>query len=240
MGKFVKALVCSLFAAAVCVAQQPAARVYTVTNAAAFPSLTAAAGSSLMIFVNGTFQAPPAYVLTTTPTAVSVRFASGVLHNGDKIAIVTLPASVGGPPGATGSAGPAGPPSVGITVETGCATAAGCVVLGTATTLDIEPGIGTLCVPQLAVATGTMTLQCSSDKAIIAFRVHPPAAFPGNCVDPVTGNAYGASTWAAGPDPVTAVPYFYTCILPPGVTLPLPAGVPLIFVWARIPLVTGS
>ena len=95
MGKFVLSL---LFAVSL-FAQQPSTRVYTVTNAAAFPSLTAAAGSTLMIFINGMFAAPGSYTLTPTATAVSVRFAPGVLLNGDKIAIVTLPVGVVGPAG---------------------------------------------------------------------------------------------------------------------------------------------
>jgi hypothetical protein len=131
-------------------------------------------------------------------------------------------AGAAGPPGATGAAGSV----VGMTVETGCATAAGCVVLGTATTLDVEPGIGTLCVPQLDPTKGVMTLQCSSDTSIIAYRVDVPTG-AGPCVDPLDKHAYGASVWASDASG------FYTCVLPPGTVLPLAPGVPLVLVWSR-------
>jgi hypothetical protein len=122
---------------------------------------------------------------------------------------------VAGPPGPTGAAGAGG-----ITIESGGK------VLGVATALDIEPGIGTICVPQLNVASGLMTLECSSDKAVIAFRVPAPTA-SGPCVDPVTSSPYSASTWAA--DGL----YFYTCV--PSV----PATVPVTFVWSRSAVITG-
>lgn len=112
----------------------------------------------------------------------------------------------------------------GITVETGCSTSSGCTILGNATILDIEPGIGILCVPQLSTSSGVMTLQCSSDTAIIAYRVDPPTA-SGPCVNPATNNPYGASTWAADAN------YFYTCVSVP--------SAPTVFAWARIPLTTG-
>jgi hypothetical protein len=92
MGKFVLFV---LFLSASLFAQTT--KTYTVTNAAAFPSLTVAAGPAPMIFVSGSLVAPPAYVLTPTATAVSLRFAAGVLTNGDKIAIVTFPAPVVAP-----------------------------------------------------------------------------------------------------------------------------------------------
>jgi hypothetical protein len=94
MNKFSRAakcvLICGLFAASL-FAQQPAVRVYNVTSAATFPSLTVAAGS--MIFINGLFASPGRdYVLTTTPTAASVRFLAGSLRDGFQVEIVTLPA----------------------------------------------------------------------------------------------------------------------------------------------------
>jgi hypothetical protein len=115
--------------------------------------------------------------------------------------------------------------AAGIAVETGCATVAGCVALGVATTLDIEPGLGIICVPQLNVATGVFTMQCLADTAILAYRVDPPKA-SGPCANAATGLTYGAGTWAADGA------YFYTCA---------PAGAvpPISYVWARIPLVTG-
>lgn len=93
MGKFAKALLCALFAAYSCVGQQPAVRVYNVTDATAFPALTAPLGSSLMVFINGLFVSPGRdYVLTTSASAVSVRFTAGSLRNNYQITIVTLPA----------------------------------------------------------------------------------------------------------------------------------------------------
>lgn len=135
---------------------------------------------------------------------------------------------VAGAPGPQGAAGSPGGP--GLAVESGCATVAGCVTLGTATTLDIEPGIGVLCIPQISATTSTMTLQCSSDTSIIAYRVDPSTA-SGPCVDPATNQPYGASTWAADSS------YFYTCA--PVVSVPPTNGLPVSFVWARTPLQTG-
>lgn len=81
----------------------------------------------------------------------------------------------------------------GMTVETDGARTGTPTPIGAASTLDIEPGIGVLCVPQ--VADGVMTLQCSADTAVLAYRVDPPAS-PGPCVDPATGKPYGAGAYA--------------------------------------------
>jgi hypothetical protein len=146
-----------------------------------------------------------------------------------------------GPPGPAGPAASAGPPGVpGPSGATGAPGAPGALAIqsggkaiGTATTLDIEPGIGTVCVPQLNPDNGVMTLQCSSDTAIIAFRVPAPVYASSTpvvqhpCVDPVTSSPYSASTWAADAS------YFYTCV--PST----PATVPVSFVWSRAPVTTG-
>lgn len=146
---------------------------------------------------------------------------------------------VQGAPGVIGGTGPQGAPGnpggPGIAVESGCATVAGCVTLGTATTLDIEPGIGTICVPQLNVVSGVMTLECSSDSSIIAYRVAPPTV-SGPCTNPATGGEYGASAWASDPASA-ATPYFYFCV--PSGPVPAPGGALITFVWARVPLTMG-
>lgn len=81
----------------------------------------------------------------------------------------------------------------GMTVETGGAASGAPTAIGTAATLDIEPGIGVLCAPQ--VANDVLTLQCSADTAVLAYRVDPPAS-PGPCIDPATGKPYGAGAYA--------------------------------------------
>lgn len=60
--------------------------------------------------------------------------------------------------------------------------------------LDVHPGVGVLCVSQ--VNGSVVTLQCSIDTAVVAYRVDPPAG-PGPCVDPVTNLPYGAGAYAA-------------------------------------------
>lgn len=110
----------------------------------------------------------------------------------------------------------------GTAVESGCASIAGCTPLGTASTIDIEPGIGVLCVPQ--VSASVMTLQCSSDTAVVAYRVDPPTA-SGPCADS-SGTSYGAAAWAKDQA------YFYTCVPSGPVT-----GTAMI--WARVPLQSG-
>jgi hypothetical protein len=129
--------------------------------------------------------------------------------------------------GVTGATGPTGPQGAGVTVESGCSSAGGCTVLGTAGTIDIEPGVGTICVPQLSSA-GVMTLQCSIDTAIVAYRVDPPIA-SGPCNNTVTNQPYGAGAWAADAS------YFYTCV-PTGNPN---KGMPVAFVWSRIQLTSG-
>jgi hypothetical protein len=117
--------------------------------------------------------------------------------------------------GSTGPPGPAGAPGT-LTIESG-----GVALPGVATTLDIEPGIGVLCVPQLDPTAGVLTLQCHIDTAVVAYRVDPPSA-SGPCVDPATNLPYGAGAWAADGS------FLYTCV--PGA-----AGL----VWARSVLATS-
>jgi hypothetical protein len=204
---------------------------YLMPGAGAYLWLSVAVDPSLTLTADATGQAhlgAASQQGTAGPSGPSGAAGATGLQGLQGVPGIPGAAGAQGPPGAAGPPGASGS-VVGIAVETGCATTAGCVALGTATTLDIEPGIGTICVPQLNVVSGTMTLQCSSDKAIIAFRVDPPTA-PGNCVDPVTGNPYGASVWAADASG------FYTCA--PPATLP-PAGTPVIFVWTKASVATS-
>ena len=118
--------------------------------------------------------------------------------------------------------------TTGMQAETGCGNAAGCVALGTATVLDIEPGVGVLCTPQ--VNSGVMSLQCNIDTAVVAYRVPPPNA-AGPCINPIDKQPYGAGAFADDP----AGGYSYRCV-PGG---PSVNGVAPSMVWSRIPQVTS-
>lgn len=85
----------------------------------------------------------------------------------------------------------------GINVETGGTTASGPTVIGTASTIDIEPGMGVLCIPQ--VSASVLTIQCSIDTAVVAYRVDPPNVM-GPCTDVHTGLPLGAGAFADGKD----------------------------------------
>lgn len=62
------------------------------------------------------------------------------------------------------------------------------------TSLNVQPGVGVLCVSQ--VNGSVVTLQCDIDTAVVAYRVDPPTA-PGPCNDPITGKPYGSGAWAS-------------------------------------------
>jgi len=85
-------LVAAALAGLSLIAQAPpsapvAVRVYTVTDAAAFPALQ---GGKVLVFLNGLFQAPGIDYYPVSADG-KIRFYPGFLHNGDQIEVVTLP-----------------------------------------------------------------------------------------------------------------------------------------------------
>lgn len=117
-----------------------------------------------------------------------------------------------------------GCPSCGT--QTGLAIQSSGVSIGTASTLDIEPGVGISLASQ--INSGTLTLQANYDTAIVSYRVDPPKN-SGPCINPVDNQTYGTGAWASDGA------YFYICVPVPATP---PNSAPPSFVWGRSPIQT--